>query len=195
MDTPISLEAPLRAIGELLERHCQDAAIVVVGGTALNLLGIVSRTTRDVDVIAVGNPTEGFPPSTLLPPDPLPQHLLDLITRVARDFAIPDDWMNSAVGGQWETGLPPGFEQRVSWQRMGGLWIGLPGRIDLILLKLYAAADDVGPASRHFKDLIALNPTSDELQAATDWIRTQDPSPEFNDIVAKVVHHVLEASR
>jgi hypothetical protein len=195
MDTPFNLEAPLRAIGELLDRRNQSAAIVIVGGTALNLLGIVSRTTRDVDVIAVGNPNKGFPPSTLLPPEPMPEHLQELIARAARDFGIPEDWMNSAAGGQWETGLPRGFEQRVSWQRMGGLWIGLPGRIDLVFLKLYAAADDVGPTSRHFKDLIALNPRSDELQAAAEWIGAQDPSPDFSEILAEVIHHVLETNR
>lgn len=195
MDTPANLEAPLRAIGELLGRRGQAAAIVVVGGTALNLLGIVSRTTRDVDVIAVGNVTEGFPPSTLLPPDPLPEYLLDLITRVARDYGIPDDWMNFAAGGQWETGLPTGFEERVSWQQLGGLWIGLPHRTDLVFLKLYAAADDIGPTSRHFTDLIALDSTSDELKAAAKWIGTQDPSPEFSKVVTEVIHHVLEASR
>jgi len=194
MDTPTNLEAPLRAIGDLLDRRGHAAAIVIVGGTALNLLGIVSRTTRDVDVIAVGNLTEGIPPSTLLPPDPLPEYLLELIARVARDFGISDDWMNFVAGGQWQTGLPPGFEERVSWQRMGALWIGLPGRIDLISLKLYAAADDIGPSSRHFTDLIALDPTSDELVAAADWIGTQDPSPDFSKVVAEVVHHVLEAS-
>jgi hypothetical protein len=56
MDTTFTLDRALRALGELLERRKATAAIVVVGGTALNLLGIVQRSTRDVDVIAVATP-------------------------------------------------------------------------------------------------------------------------------------------
>lgn len=43
MDT-FNLKAPLQAVGELLARGNAVVAIVVVGGTALNLQGFVSRT-------------------------------------------------------------------------------------------------------------------------------------------------------
>lgn len=48
------IEATLRRLGELLEHAGRNAAIVVVGGAALNLLGVVQRNTVDIDVIAVG---------------------------------------------------------------------------------------------------------------------------------------------
>jgi hypothetical protein len=154
MDTNIPLDKALRAVGELLARRGQSAAIVVVGGTALNLLRVVERATRDVDVIATATP------------EPLPTPLTDAIRTVARDLGLPSDWLNTTVAGQWQTGLPPGFTSRIVWRVDGGLWIGLAGRLDLIYLKLYAAADDVGPASRHFTDLLALRPTTNELTAA-----------------------------
>ena len=48
MDTHFSLDRALSATGELLARRGQTAAIVVVGGTALNLLGVIERFTSDV---------------------------------------------------------------------------------------------------------------------------------------------------
>ena len=104
--------------------------------------------------------------------------------------------MNTTVAGQWQTGLPQGFASRITWTRHAGLWIGLPGRIDLICLKLYAAADDTSPASRHFADLLALRPTPDELEGAQVWIsQTQDASPTMAATLERVIAHVLAANR
>src|SRR2546425_6428675 len=195
MDTTLPLDRALQAVGQLLARRGQSAAIVVVGGTALNLLQVVERTTRDVDVIATATPRRDGPPSDVRPPEPLPKVLTDAIRTVARDLGLPDDWLNTTVGAQWRTGLPPGFVSRVTWQLDGGLWIGLPGREDLIALKLYAAVDDVGPTSPHFKDLVALGPSPADLARAADWVRTQDPSPVVAATLDIVIAHVQTARR
>jgi hypothetical protein len=42
----------LARVGELLAADGEAFALVVLGGAALNLLGIVERATRDVDVLA-----------------------------------------------------------------------------------------------------------------------------------------------
>jgi hypothetical protein len=196
MDTPPQLDHALRATGELLAHRGQAAAVVVVGGTALNLLGVVERVTRDVDVIAAATLRPEGPPTDLLPPDPLPKALTDATATVARDLGLPADWMNTTVAGQWETGLPAGFASRVRWNRHGGLWVGVAGRLDLVYLKLYAAADDLSPASRHFADLLALRPTASELAAARTWIsETQDASPSVAAALDRVIAHVLATSR
>jgi hypothetical protein len=46
------VEEALQAVGELLADDDERFSIVVIGGAALQLLGIVSRTTHDVDVVA-----------------------------------------------------------------------------------------------------------------------------------------------
>ncbi len=69
------------------------------------------------------------------------------------------------------------------------------GPRDLVFLKLYAAADDVGPTSRHFKDLLALEPRPADLEAARAWVATQDPSPTVAQAVAQVIAHVRQAGR
>lgn len=195
MDTTLPLDAALRATGELLARRGASAAIVVVGGTALNLLGVIGRATRDVDVIATATPRLKGPPTGIRAPDPLPEALVEVVALVARDLGLPADWLNTTVAGQWQTGLPRRFASRITWRRYGGLWLGLAGRLDLIHLKLYAAADDVDASSRHFKDVVALHPSAEELATAEAWIATQDPSPAMTEAVTKVIAHVRAASR
>lgn len=48
-----AIERGLASVGELLAIDGVDVGIAVIGGTALNLLGIVQRTTNDVDVLAI----------------------------------------------------------------------------------------------------------------------------------------------
>ena len=185
LGTPLS-EA-IEALGEVLASQGDSVAIVVVGGTAMISQGFVARATRDVDIIAMGKDSAEGRQRSIEPPDPLPEPLVQAISRVARDFNLPADWMNTTAGLQWGTGLPPGFADRIHWRRYGGLSLGLADRHDLILMKLYAAADSEGPTSVHYQDLLALKPTHDELDAAAIWVRSQDTSPEFSPILDKVV--------
>ncbi len=49
---PQRLEEILQAAGDLLESEGVNVSVVVVGGATLNMLGFVTRTTDDIDVIA-----------------------------------------------------------------------------------------------------------------------------------------------
>ena len=181
--------AALRALGEILASQGEHAAVVVVGGTALIMQGFVARATRDVDVIAISLDPPERKRKAIEAPEPLPESLVRAIARVARDYNLPDDWMNTTVGLQWKTGLPPGFEERIHWEQYDGLWLGLADRYDLIFLKLYAAADSEGSSSVHYQDLMALQPTNEELDAAARWVRSQDPSTPFARILDQVLEH------
>ena len=176
----------LQRLGELLAAAGERYSVVAIGGAAMNLLGYVSRTTTDVDLIAFGGDAEGAPIAP--PPDPLPEPLLRAARTVARDLGLNPAWLNAGPASQWRTGLPPGLESRLHWRAFGALRVGLADRRDLIFLKLYAAADDVGPASVHFQDLVALRPTGAELEDATAWVAAQDPS--LAHILAQVAAHV-----
>ncbi|WP_157621532.1 DUF6036 family nucleotidyltransferase [Salisaeta longa] len=193
---PEQLEDLLTAVGDLLEAEGERMGIVVVGGASLSLLGLVKRTTSDVDVIAAATPDPSGPDSsgeeTLTPPDPLPPPLRRAIQTVARDYGLPSDWMNTAIGPQWDLGLPPGLKEDISWRTYGGLRVGLVGRRTLIALKLFASVDQ-GPESVHVQDLVALEPTPDELHRAAEWVRSQDASPEFASMIDAVIRHVQHA--
>jgi hypothetical protein len=183
----------LTLVGELLAAEGQEYAVAILGGAALNLLGIVERTTTDVDVLAFATPNPGGPPEpgTLHePPSPLPEPLERAVRTVARDLELDTHWLNTGPALQWRSGLPPGLERRVRWRRYTALWVGVVGRYDLVFFKLFAAADSSGPKSVHYQDLLALRPSREEFDAAAAWVRTQDASPEFAEILNRVIAHV-----
>ncbi len=185
-----AIESALSLVGERLAHANQPCAIVVLGGAAMNLLGIVDRPTVDVDVLARCDAS-----GAIHPPDPLPETLHRAIVAVARDLGLLESWMNTAVADQWQFGLPPGLADRIVWRMFGALRVGIVGRRDLICFKLYASADQTGPESVHVRDLVALTPSEEELLWAGEWVRAQDPAAPFQDAVTKVIAYVRDALR
>jgi len=182
----------LSAVGELLEAEGETVRIVVVGGASLNLSGLIDRATDDVDVIA--RVEEAGDETTLIHPDPMPGALEDAVQRVARDFGLPSGWLNTAVGNQWQTSLPPSLREDLTWHRFGGLRVGVAGRRPLIALKLLAAVDHGGKQSVHYQDLVRLDPTEEGLEEARAWAESEDPSPIVADHIDQVIRHVRNDS-
>jgi len=184
----------LARLGELLPPDQARESIVVVGGAALNLQGVVNRATVDVDVIATGTGGPHRPPDAVRVSSEFSDRLQAALQRLTRDLGLPEGWLNTTVtdGGRFTP--PPGFASRLEWRQFGHLWVGLAGRQDLIALKLHAAADtDV--QSRHTSDLIALRPSAEELRLAEAWVLDQDAGAEFPAIVSRVVSHVVTHTR
>lgn len=179
------LEEALAALGGLLAERKTEARLVVVGGAALNLRGYVFRTTNDVDVIARARLEEDGTVE-MIPPEPLPADLVKAAAVVARDFGLRSDWINTEIAAQWRGGLPPNFAEGLTWKQYNTLHIGLPDRAALIALKLFAAVDR-GPRSVHYQDLVALAPTTEEMEAATAWVLSQDAGSGFAGLVEDVV--------
>ena len=185
---PAPIEEALAALGEQLQSRRSHASVIVVGGATLNILGIISRSTTDVDVIALAHRSEDGT-IRLERAEPLPPELVDAVRIVGRDFGLPDDWMNSAVEKQWSTGIPPSIDQDLTWRTYGALEVGFVGRRTLIALKLFAAVDQ-GPKSVHYQDLLRLAPSEEDLQDAARWVETQDASPEFPSQIQQVIANV-----
>lgn len=151
--------------------------LVVCGGTALAATGLIPRTTKDVDIVALMD-DEG----DLLDPAPLPQALVREALEVALDLGLPKDWLNngpsSGDGGLFRLGLPDGFVERLTWVAVGKkLTVSFISRYDQIHFKLYAAVDQSG--SYHAADLRELQPTDEELLTAVGWTRSHDPSDGY----------------
>jgi len=151
--------------------------LVVCGGLALAATGLVVRTTKDVDVVALMDDA-----GDLLDPSPLPHALVLAAHEVAVDLGLQQEWLNngpsSGDGGLFRLGLPDGFVERLTWVTIGDkLTIGFISRYDQIHFKLYAAVDQSG--SYHAEDLRELHPTDAELLDAAGWARTHDPSEGF----------------
>ncbi|HEX8210090.1 MAG TPA: hypothetical protein VF584_07875 [Longimicrobium sp.] len=188
-DTLGPLAKALQALGAFLEAQGHPEYLVVVGGVAMNLRGFTARGTSDVDVIARGVPAVGGGAAVLFTPEPLSDVLEAGIRRVARDFGLDADWMNTVVAKQWLAGMPPGLAEDLEWHHFGGLHIGVPGREAMIALKLFAAMDR-GPRSVHMQDLIRLDPDADELDRAAAWVASQDASDVFHAQIPEALEHV-----
>jgi hypothetical protein len=133
---------------------------------------LIGRPTRDVDVVAF---LQG---RNLLVPRPLPEALVVARDRVARDFGLPDDWLNAEPADLLDFGLPTGFVDRLERRDYGdALTVHIASRFDQIHFKLYAMVDQ--GAGKHEADLRALEPTVEELVAAARWAQTHDPSEGF----------------
>jgi hypothetical protein len=132
---------------------------VVIGGSALGLMGVIQRPTRDFDILAPE-----------LPP---------VIASAARDFAkaqrqagveLLDEWFNN---GPMQLGdvLPAGWRERVQRLFDGhALVLGTLGRPDLLKSKLFALCD----RGTDLPDCIALAPTPGELDECVPWLALQD---------------------
>lgn len=166
------LETALSALGKLLEERNLNYQVVAIGGGGLLLIGLMIRTTKDLDLVALVDKGE------LISAKPLPNPLLLAIEEVAIAFNMSKNWINIGPSDLLTLGLPPGFKDRLSSIRYGGLTIHLAGRFDQICFKLYATVDQ-GPNSKHYTDLKHLNPKKHELAEAKKWCITHDPSEEF----------------
>lgn len=181
------LDELLSAVGEHLTEGGDSAAIVVVGGSVLALMGWVERTTKDIDVIAQA--LDQGDRRRLIAADPLPDAMQQAVARVGRDYGLAADWLNTEIGAQWDFGLPDGFAEELEWREYGSLTVGFAGRQSLIALKLFATVDR-SRESVHFQDLIALAPSDAELTDAADWVESQDAGEHFPALLKEVLENV-----
>lgn len=183
------VETILSALGEQIEQITEDSfELLVCGGSALNILGLIERATRDVDVLAyVKRGKDGK--IEIIKADPLREELSMAATKVARDFNLSDKWLNAEPASAVDLGLPHGIMERVVTRRFGQkLIIHFLGRYDQIHFKLYAAVDQ--GSGKHLDDLLALKPTSDEIEQAARWSITHDISDGFKQSLKGLLNYL-----
>ena len=154
--------------------------LVVCGGSALAARGYFTRmTTKDVDILGIAEKqNEDLIVKHL---SELPEWLKESAEKVARDFNLPDYWLNTGPADQVKSGLPAGFEKRLHETNYGNyLTVYYIDRFDQIHFKLYASLDRGG---YHVEDLFALEPTESEIEQAARWTITQDVSEGFKGIL------------
>jgi hypothetical protein len=151
---------------------CPPEELLICGGTALALLRFNARPSYDVDVLGLWDPNTGFIPRDAFSP---------AFTACVREVAsahpelrdLDEKWVNLGPRRIALLGLPAGFEQQLTTRAYGpALTLHILGRLDLIALKLYAAADRFGRRQEvHLTDLRHLKPTFEELDHGVEWIR------------------------
>lgn len=171
IDSNILGEA-LKLLGQFLPPE-EEYHFVVCGGSSLIALGLIHRTTQDVDVLARIDTGE------LQLAKPLPTAVVKAAKQVADELKLDPDWFNAKVSDKdfFRLGLPEGLAERLT-ERVytTNLTVSYISRLDQIHLKLYAAVDR---GDTQLADLISLAPTREETLAAARWTRTHDPSEGF----------------
>lgn len=174
------LDPVLTALDEQLDAAGLAAHLVVIGGSGLLAIDAISRSTRDVDVVAIVLRGE------LVSASPLPEGLANAAAIVARDLGLDRNWLNAGPTGLLALGLPDGFSDRLIHRDYGpALRVSFAARLDQVFLKLYAAADRREP--RDFADLRQLEPTAAELRDAARWARTHNMPGPFDDAIARAL--------
>src|SRR5215469_159085 len=147
----------------LVERHLRFEG-VVIGGAALNLLGVVSRLTKDCDILTPEIPKQ--------------------IDEASRAFArqmraaggtLQDEWFNSGPASLRDQ-LLHGWEKRLQDAFVGqAIHLHTLGREDLLCAKLFALCD----RGIDLADCIALAPTRAELTKVLAWLEQQDANSQW----------------
>jgi hypothetical protein len=151
---------------------------MICGGSALNLSGLISRTTEDVDVLGLK--------SGALEVEPLPAWLLQCAAEVAHESGIEEEWFNDAAYVLKGFGFPHGMLNRVILESFGeSLEVAIVSRLDLVAMKCLAALDPKF-GRRHLEDLVDLAPNAQELAFAREWLFARPTSLEFRDAFLKL---------
>lgn len=119
-----SFEKPLAALGQLLAERALRYELLAIGGGALQLLGLIARPTRDIDVVGL------VEDDRLVPLDALPAPLERAVDDTAAVFQLPTAWFNAGPRALMQLGLPEGVLTRAHRRAWGGLVLHIADRRD-----------------------------------------------------------------
>lgn len=161
--------SPKSVIGEFdrfLESKGLAFEAVIIGGAALEVMGVIDRATVDVDVLVPTIPEE--------------------IQKAAEDFravyfkrtgeTLIEKWLNNGPSSLTRD-LEPLWKARITPVYQGrALILHTLGRRDLIASKLFAFCDR---DERDLGDLIRMLPTRAELLEILPWVTNRDANPDW----------------
>jgi hypothetical protein len=167
-----NLEEALRLLGNLLATRKGAAFwLVVCGGSALLAQEIISRSTTDVDILAMRDWDGGVDRAF-----PMPEALKVAAADVAAELHLGGNWLNSAASLHFPDLhlLPAPFWQELETRDYGHyLKISFVTRSGQIQLKIYAALNRAEP--RDFEDIRALAPDARETEDCLRWLISSFP--------------------
>lgn len=158
MTTPTqAISKALELLNEELALKGENRDLIACGGGVLSVMGVISRQTRDLDVIT---PT-------------IDSLLLDCAMRVANKLGLDPEWLNNGPSGfirdlekNWETRTEIIFSGK-------NLTVRTLGRRDFIATKLQGLCDR---DEFDLEDIVALKPTREEIESLKPWLLLRDAS-------------------
>jgi hypothetical protein len=185
-----NLQEALRLLGNLLAaRKGAGFWLVVCGGSALLAQEIISRSTEDVDILAMRDWEGGVDCAF-----PLPEALKEAAGHVADELHLGGNWLNSAASVHFPDLhlLPASFWRELETRDYGHyLKISFVTRSGQIQLKTYAALNRAKP--RDLDDLRNLAPDSAETEAAVRWVLDNIPVLSHRDKLPDLLTHLGHA--
>jgi hypothetical protein len=183
-------EALKRLNAKMVYAGMEPVELVSCGGASLNLLGWVSRSTSDVDIICAAR-VGAKGKVTLQPDETLPPQFTEFVAEVGRELNLKPEWLNFGPAPLVAFGLPPGLERRLKRKSFGRcLALHLISRLDQIHLKIYATMDPKTRLETHLGDLLDLEPTEAEAQAAVEWLLSRKTSGAFRRKLKQVLDRI-----
>ena len=163
---PMDARTTMPAFDAFLAERRLRLRATVIGGAALQLMGVIARATKDCDVLDPRLPAE--------------------IVRAADEFAasrvgegLGAGWFNNGPASLLRN-LPAGWEARLQRLYAGrALELRTLGREDLLRSKLFALVD----RNIDLPDCVALAPTRVELHALLPWLDEQDGNEQWPQYV------------
>lgn len=185
-----NLESALRLLGDLLiARKSAGFWIVVCGGSALLARKTISRSTRDVDILALRDWDGGVERAF-----PLPDELQEAAAAVAEELGLVANWLNGSASLHFPDLrlLSSAFWQELETREYGGhLKVSFVTRPGQIQLKFYAALNRAKP--RDFEDLTALSPDAAETESAIRWVLDHMPALSHRSRLPDILTHLGHA--
>jgi hypothetical protein len=169
------MDAVIEKFDQYLSQRCLSFRAVIIGGAALIALGVISRTTKDVDCL--------FPE--------IPDEIKLASRNFARenpDFDLIDNWLNNGPMSLVND-LPGGWQERLVPVYAGeGLVLQTLGRMDLLRTKLFALCDRL----EDWADCIAFAPTAEELDGCFPWVTERDGNSHWPEHVGNTFADLAE---
>ena len=179
------IDRALMELGRQLARlDSSEVRILCGGASALCMLEILSRSTMDVDALAILG--KG---GALTKIRRFPKELEMAIRRTATTLGLDESWFNASAMELLRLGLPKGVVSRSARHRKQYgpcLTVQFLDRLDQVALKLFASMDPV-KFRRHLEDLVAMEPKAKEIDHALDWMLGWKTSPAFRKRLSSIL--------
>jgi hypothetical protein len=181
------IEGALSELGrQMALRDASHLTVLCCGAAALCAVDALSRSTLDVDAVGAVNPDDEIVPLEAFSTD-----TAAAIAATAQKLGLHSDWFNLEASAILERGLPEGAVARsASHARAFGpcLSVRFMDRLDLVALKMFAALDPA-KGRRHAEDLVAINPSREEIRHGLRWMAAWPSNLHFK----VALHNLAEA--
>lgn len=167
----MDLHRIFKNLDEKLAEMGLERDIFICGGAALISLGVISRETQDIDVVA----------------PQLDPAFLAIANRVGNLLGLKEGWFNNGpddllqhLEGAWKKRARLVFEGK-------SLRVNCLSRQDLLNTKLWAACDRI----EDVPDIVGMKPNFNEIKTAKKWVLKCDTSKIWPQIVEECVQHII----